>query len=75
VADIYELLDAVNLKDVRTTAEVAERLSVEKDDARKQLRAAERQGLVHEDVDESLNTCSRRRGRGRGHGQIFMSRR
>jgi DNA-binding MarR family transcriptional regulator len=51
----YELLDAVNLRDVRTTADVAARLNVDKAEAARQLREAEREGLVFEEFDQSTN--------------------
>ena len=51
----FELLDAVNLRDVRTTAEVATRLGVEEREAGGQLREAEREGLVQRDIDLSAS--------------------
>jgi DNA-binding MarR family transcriptional regulator len=51
----YEFLDAVNLRDVRTTAEVAARLAVDEADAARQLREAENAGLVFEEEDASVN--------------------
>lgn len=51
----FELLDAVNTKGVRTGADVAARLCVGANEASAQLREAEREGLVFEDLDESLN--------------------
>jgi hypothetical protein len=49
----YELLDVVNLRDVRTTAQVAEALSISERDALRQLRLAEAADLVVEEHDES----------------------
>ena len=51
----YELLDVVNLKDVRTTAQVAARLGIEEKDAARQLRLLERDGLAQLHIDESVN--------------------
>lgn len=51
----HELLDAVNRKDVRTTAEVAAVLGLEMRAAERELRAAQRAGLVAEEYDESVN--------------------
>jgi hypothetical protein len=51
----YELLDAVNLRGVRTTADVAARLKVDEAEARRQLREAEREGLMFEEVDLSAS--------------------
>lgn len=49
----YELLDAVNLHDVRTTDDVAERLGIDPRDAARQLRKAVSDGLVVEETDLS----------------------
>lgn len=51
----YELLDAVNTKDGHTTADVAARLRESERHTLRQLREAEREGLVHEDFAESRN--------------------
>jgi hypothetical protein len=51
----YELLDAVNLRDVRTPADVAARLRVDEAEAARQLREAEREWLTFEDVDLSAS--------------------
>ena len=55
MATSYELLDAVNTKDVRTTAHVAVALRVNELEARRQLHAAVREGLICEEQDESVN--------------------
>ncbi len=50
-----ELLSAVNLRDVRTVEDVASELGVDPADAATELAAAERDGLVIWEVDESRN--------------------
>jgi predicted ArsR family transcriptional regulator len=49
----YELLNAVNTKDIRTTADVAKAVGISKQEAARQLRAAQQDGLVDEEIDES----------------------
>lgn len=51
----YDLLDAVNLRHVHTTADIAEQMSVDEAEVRRQLRAAEKEGLVTEEYDQSHN--------------------
>jgi DNA-binding MarR family transcriptional regulator len=51
----FELLNAVNLKNVRTTGEVAEELGVSVADAERQLGEAQRAGLIIEEEDLSVN--------------------
>lgn len=51
----YELLDAVNTKTIRTTADVAGVLGVSEREAGAMLRAAKREGLVDQTMDESRN--------------------
>jgi DNA-binding MarR family transcriptional regulator len=51
----YELLDAVNTKDIRTTADIAQAMGVSKQEAARQLREAKGDGLVDEEHDESIN--------------------
>ncbi len=51
----YELLDAVNTKNIRTTGDVADAVGVDEPEAARQLRDAERAGLVFEERDESIN--------------------
>jgi predicted ArsR family transcriptional regulator len=48
----YELLSAVNMRDVRTTADVAQALGIAQQEAARQLRAAQQDGLVDEEIDE-----------------------
>lgn len=50
-----ELLSAVNLRDIRTVEDVASKLGVDPADAATELAAAERDGLVIWEVDESRN--------------------
>lgn len=57
----YELLDAVNLRDVRTTQELAHRLGIEPRDAVRQLREAARAGQVVEETDLSASLADDQR--------------
>jgi DNA-binding MarR family transcriptional regulator len=54
MADL-ELLEAVDMHDVRTPAHVAAQLHISEADAMSQLRDAEQAGLVGVEEDESLN--------------------
>jgi DNA-binding MarR family transcriptional regulator len=51
----HELLDAVNLQEVRTTNDVAERLHIDARDAARQLRRAAREGLLIEETNLSAS--------------------
>jgi hypothetical protein len=48
-------LNAVNTKGIRTTADVATALGIAQQEAARQLRAAQQDGLVDEEIDESRN--------------------
>jgi hypothetical protein len=51
----YELLDAINTKGVRTTADVADALGVDEEEAGSQIREAVSGGFVTDEYDESIN--------------------
>lgn len=51
----FELLEAVNTKGIRATADVASALGPAEPRARRQLRAAQGKGLVEEEMDLSTN--------------------
>jgi predicted ArsR family transcriptional regulator len=51
----YDLLDAINRKGIRTTADVARVLGVDEREARRQIREAVEVGFVAEEYDESVN--------------------
>jgi DNA-binding MarR family transcriptional regulator len=51
----YELLDAVNRRDVSTTADVAAALGIEPHDAARQIADAEQDGLVQRQTDVSAS--------------------
>jgi DNA-binding MarR family transcriptional regulator len=54
-AETFGLLDAINTNGVQTTADVADWLGLDASEVVRQLRDAERAGLVVETEDVSLN--------------------
>jgi DNA-binding MarR family transcriptional regulator len=55
--DPLSLLEATDHRGQNTTPEIAAILDVTEDEAEQALRQAERDGLVHEETDESRNVA------------------